>query len=313
MCEKMLPSVSQTEFYTIFAPHFQKNNCRIMPVKMRLARHGRKRYAFYHIVVADSRAPRDGRYIERIGMYNPNSNPATIDLDFDKAYDWLVKGAQPTDTVRAILSYKGVLYKKHLMGGVKKGAFDEDEAERRLEKWLTEKEAKIQAQKERIEGETNAELKKRLEAEAKLNEERAAAIAAKNAELAGEVEDEKEAEPAEESTEESAEAAETATAEKEEVAEEPKKEEVAEPAKEEVAEEPKKEEKAAEPVKEEKAEEPAPAKEESAEKPAATEEKEEAKEEEEKKPEAPAAEAKSEEAEKEEKKEEAPKDKGANS
>jgi len=129
-------------------------------------------------VVADSRAPRDGRYIERIGMYNPNTNPATIDLDFDKAYDWLVKGAQPTDTVRAILSYKGVLYKKHLMGGVKKGAFDEDEAERRLEKWMAEKEAKIQAQKERIEGETNAELKKRLEAEAKLNEERAAAIAA---------------------------------------------------------------------------------------------------------------------------------------
>lgn len=91
-----------------------------MPVKMRLARHGRKRYAYYHIVVADSRAPRDGRYIERIGTYNPNTNPATIDLDFDKAYDWLVKGAQPTDTVKAILSYKGVLYKKHLMGGVKK-------------------------------------------------------------------------------------------------------------------------------------------------------------------------------------------------
>ena len=265
-----------------------------MPVKMRLTRHGRKRYAFYHIVVADSRAPRDGRYIERIGMYNPNSNPATIDLDFDKAYDWLVKGAQPTDTVRAILSYKGVLYKKHLMGGVKKGAFDEEEAERRLEKWLTEKEAKIQAQKDRIEGETNAELKKRLEAEAKLNEERAAAIAAKNAELAAEVEDENEAETAEESTEESA-ATETATAEKEEVAEEPKKEE-----------------KVADPVKEEKAEEAAPAKEESAEKPAA-EEKEKAKEKEEEKPEAPAAEAKSEEAEKEEKKEEAPKDKGANS
>jgi small subunit ribosomal protein S16 len=294
MGEKSIASISQTDFYTIFAPHFQKNNFRIMPVKMRLTRHGRKRYAFYHIVVADSRAPRDGRYIERIGMYNPNSNPATIDLDFDKAYDWLVKGAQPTDTVRAILSYKGVLYKKHLMGGVKKGAFDEEEAERRLEKWLTEKEAKIQAQKDRIEGETNAELKKRLEAEAKLNEERAAAIAAKNAELAAEVEDENEAETAEESTEESA-ATETATAEKEEVAEEPKKEE-----------------KAAEPLKEEKAEEAAPEKEERAEKPAA-EEKEEAKEKEEEKPEAPAAEAKSEEAEKEEKKEEAPKDKGANS
>jgi len=157
-----------------------------MPVKMRLARHGRKRYAYYHIVIADSRAPRDGRYIERIGMYNPNTNPATIDLDFDKAYDWLTKGAQPTDTVRAILSYKGVLYKKHLMAGVKKGAFDEEEAQRRLEKWLAEKEAKIQAKKESIEGEVSAKTKKFLEAETKKKEEKAAAIAAKNAELAEE-------------------------------------------------------------------------------------------------------------------------------
>ncbi len=159
-----------------------------MPVKMRLARHGRKRYAYYHIVVADSRAPRDGRYIERIGSYNPNTNPATIDLDFDKAYDWLTKGAQPTDTVRAILSYKGVLYKKHLMGGVKKGAFDEDEAEKRLEKWLTEKEAKIQAKKDRLAGDADAAIKKQFEAEIKIKEERAAAIAAKNAELSAEAE-----------------------------------------------------------------------------------------------------------------------------
>ena len=160
-----------------------------MPVKMRLARHGRKRYAYYHIVVADSRAPRDGRYIERIGSYNPNTDPATIDLDFDKAYDWLVKGAQPTDTVRAILSYKGVLYKKHLMGGVKKGAFDEDEAERRLDNWLAEKEAKIQAKKDRLAGEEEDAIKKQLEAETKINEERAAAIAARNAELAAEAEE----------------------------------------------------------------------------------------------------------------------------
>jgi small subunit ribosomal protein S16 len=157
-----------------------------MPVKMRLARHGRKRYAYYHIVVADSRAPRDGRYIERIGTYNPNSNPATIDLDFDKAYDWLVKGAQPTDTVKAILSYKGVLYKKHLMGGVKKGAFDEAEAEKRLDNWLTEKDAKIQAKIDRLAGEADAEVKKQLEAEAKVNEAKAKALAAKNAELAAE-------------------------------------------------------------------------------------------------------------------------------
>src|SRR5680860_10508 len=157
-----------------------------MPVKMRLARHGRKRYAYYHIVVADSRAPRDGRYIERIGTYNPNSNPATIDLDFDKAFDWLTKGAQPTDTVRAILSYQGVLYKKHLMGGVKKGAFDEAEAERRLDNWMTEKDAKILAKIDRLAGDADAEFKKQLAAEVKVNEQKLAVIAAKNAELQAE-------------------------------------------------------------------------------------------------------------------------------
>jgi small subunit ribosomal protein S16 len=180
-----------------------------MPVKMRLARHGRKRYAYYHIVVADSRAPRDGRYIERIGSYNPNSNPATIDLDFDKAYDWLVKGAQPTDTVRAILSYKGVLYKKHLMGGVKKGAFDEAEAEKRLEKWMAEKDAKIQAKVDRLAGDADAAIRKQLEAEAKVNEERAAAIAAKNAELAAEAKAEVAEEEAEVAEEAATEVAET--------------------------------------------------------------------------------------------------------
>ncbi len=159
-----------------------------MPVKMRLSRFGRKRYAYYHIVVADSRAPRDGRYVERIGSYNPNTNPATIDLDFDKAYDWLVKGAQPTDTVKAILSYKGVLYKKHLMGGVKKGAFDEAEAEKRLDKWMAEKDAKIQAKIDRLAGDEVKAAKKQLDAEIKIKEERAAAIAAKNAELAAEAE-----------------------------------------------------------------------------------------------------------------------------
>ena len=159
-----------------------------MPVKMRLARHGRKRYAYYHIVVADSRAPRDGRYIERIGTYNPNSNPATIDLDFDKAFDWLTKGAQPTDTVKQILSYKGVLYKMHLMGGVKKGAFDEAEAEKRLDNWVTEKEAKVQAKIDRLAGEADEEVKKQLEAEAKVNEERAAAIAKRDSDLAAEAE-----------------------------------------------------------------------------------------------------------------------------
>ena len=107
-----------------------------MPVKIRLARRGKKGYPFYHIVVADSRAPRDGKFIENIGSYNPNTNPATINLDFEKALDWLQKGAQPTDTCRAILSYKGVLMKKHLLGGVSKGAFTQEVAEAKFAQWL---------------------------------------------------------------------------------------------------------------------------------------------------------------------------------
>jgi small subunit ribosomal protein S16 len=158
-----------------------------MAVKMRLARHGRKQYAFYHIVVANSRAPRDGRYIERIGSYNPNTNPATIDLEFDKALDWLEKGAQPTDTVRAILSYKGVLLKKHLKGGVNKGALTEEVAEQRFEAWMNEKSATIQAKKDRLSNEADKGRKKQLEAETKANEARAAAQAARNAALAKEV------------------------------------------------------------------------------------------------------------------------------
>jgi small subunit ribosomal protein S16 len=168
-----------------------------MPAKIRLARHGRKRYAFYHIVVADSRAPRDGRYKERIGSYDPNTNPATIDLDFDKALDWLQKGAQPTDTVRAILSYKGVLYKNHLQGGVRKGAFSEEEAEKKFDIWLTEKEAKIQAKKDRLSNDVSTKVKKQLAAETKIREEKSAAIAAKNAELAAEAQAEKDAARAE--------------------------------------------------------------------------------------------------------------------
>jgi small subunit ribosomal protein S16 len=189
------PKIPCTVFYSIFAPHFQKNK-RFMSVKMRLARHGRKRYAYYHIVVADSRSPRDGRYIETIGTYNPNSNPATINLDFDKAYNWLTNGAQPTDTVKAILSYKGVLYKKHLMGGVKKGAFDIAEAEKRLDNWMTEKDAKIQAKIDRLAGDADAEVKKQMAAEAKVKELKSAAIAAKNAELAAEAKAKRDAERA---------------------------------------------------------------------------------------------------------------------
>ena len=121
-----------------------------MAVKIRLARHGKKGYAFYHIVAADSRAPRDGKFIEKLGTYNPNTNPATIDLDFGKALDWLQKGAQPTDTCRAILSYKGVMYKKHLLGGVAKGAFTETEAEARFNKWMEAKAGKIEAKANKL-------------------------------------------------------------------------------------------------------------------------------------------------------------------
>ncbi len=176
-----------------------------MSVKIRLARHGRKRRAFYHIVVADSRAPRDGKYIERIGSYNPNTNPATIDLNFEKALAWLQNGAQPTDTARAILSYEGVMMKKHLLGGVKKGAFDEAAAEEKFQAWKKEKEAKINAKKEGL-SKADAEAKQaRLDAEAKVNAERAEAIAKKAAEaLAAEEEAAKANEEAanEETTEE---------------------------------------------------------------------------------------------------------------
>jgi small subunit ribosomal protein S16 len=114
-----------------------------MPVKMRLQRKGRKQRPFYHIVVADARSPRDGRFIEKLGIYNPMTVPATIELDREKAYDWLTKGAQPTDTVRAILRFKGVLYKKHLMRGVKKGAMTPEEAETKFVEWVDVKESKI--------------------------------------------------------------------------------------------------------------------------------------------------------------------------
>jgi small subunit ribosomal protein S16 len=154
-----------------------------MAVKIRLARKGRKKLAFYHIVVADSRSPRDGRYIEKIGSYNPVTNPATIELDFGKALGWLQNGALPTDTCRAILSYKGVLMKKHLLEGVKKGAFDEAEATKRFEEWIKQNEAKIEAKKSSLEKSQDDELGKKLSGEKKVNEARAAKLAKKNADL----------------------------------------------------------------------------------------------------------------------------------
>ena len=124
-----------------------------MAVKIRLQRKGRKKRPFYHIVIADARSPRDGRFIEKIGVYNPMTVPATIELDRDKAFDWLTKGAQPTDTVRAILRFKGVLYKKHLMRGVKKGAMSIEEAENKFEAWVDSKENKIAARREKAQQE----------------------------------------------------------------------------------------------------------------------------------------------------------------
>lgn len=126
-----------------------------MPVKIRLQRRGRKQRPFYHIVVADVRAPRDGRFIEKIGTYNPMTKPATIDLDRDRAFDWLMKGAQPTDTARAILRFKGVMYKKHLYRGVKKGALTQEQADEMFQKWVAAKDEKVEARRLASKAETD--------------------------------------------------------------------------------------------------------------------------------------------------------------
>ena len=155
-----------------------------MAVKIRLARHGKKNHAYFHIVVADSRAPRDGRLIETLGTYNPNTDPATINLDQERALYWITTGAQPTLTARRLLSYKGVLLKKHLQEGIAKGALTQEQADAKWEAWMQEKEAKVAAKKGLLEQETREETKKRLEAEAKVNKERAAALLAKREEVA---------------------------------------------------------------------------------------------------------------------------------
>lgn len=158
-----------------------------MATKIRLARHGKKGYPVYHIVVADSRSPRDGKFIEKLGVYNPNTNPATIDLNFESALKWIGVGAQPTDTTRAILSYKGVLYMHHLNGGVKKGAFTAEQAEVKFAKWATEKEAQIAAKCTSLKGAAAKEAKERLANEVKIKEAKAAALATKLAEAAAAV------------------------------------------------------------------------------------------------------------------------------
>lgn len=147
-----------------------------MSVKIRLQRHGKKSKPFYWIVAADARAKRDGKYLEKIGTYNPNTNPATIDLKIDDAVKWLQNGAQPTDTARAILSYKGVMLKNHLAGGVRKGALTEEQAEEKFSAWLAEKENKIDAKKDGLSKADAEEKAKILAAEKEVNAKRLADV-----------------------------------------------------------------------------------------------------------------------------------------
>ena len=186
-----------------------------MPAKIRLQRHGKKGQPFYHIVIADGRSPRDGKFIEKIGTYNPLTEPAQINLKFDRALYWYSIGAVPTDTVRSLLSKKGVMLKYHLLQGVKKGAMTEEQAEVKFQTWMKEKEAKMAEIAKTKEEKARGEKKTRLEAEKKVNEDRAAELAKKRlAEL--------EAKKAEEAAAEAAEApAEEAAAEEAPVAEAP--------------------------------------------------------------------------------------------
>ena len=178
-----------------------------MATKIRLQRNGRKGYAFYSIVIADARAPRDGRFTEKIGTYNPNTNPATVDLNFERALHWVMVGAQPTDTVRNILSREGVYMKKHLLGGVAKGAFDEAQAEAKFNAWKENKQSGLAALKAKEEEAKKAEAKARLEAEKKVNEVKAKALAEKKAAEAAAKAEAEAAANAEEATEAPAEEA----------------------------------------------------------------------------------------------------------
>ncbi|NVK48758.1 MAG: 30S ribosomal protein S16 [Cyclobacteriaceae bacterium] len=153
-----------------------------MSVKIRLARRGRKKMAIYDVVVADARAPRDGRFIEKIGTYNPNTNPASININNERALQWLLNGAQPTDTVKAMLSYRGVMLKKHLQIGVVKGAITQEQADAKFEAWVAEKEAKIQSKVDSIGKAKEEARQKALEAEAAKNQARLDAIKAREEE-----------------------------------------------------------------------------------------------------------------------------------
>lgn len=206
-----------------------------MPVKIRLQRHGKKGKPFYWVVAADSRAKRDGKFLEKLGTYNPNTNPATINLDVDGSVKWLSNGAQPTDTARAILSYKGVMMKHHLLGGVRKGAFTEEQAEEKFKAWVEEKEKSVAAKVGGLDKAKADAKAKALEAEKEVSDKRAAAALP---EVEEEVIEESApiVEEAEAVVEETTEVAEEAPAQ-EEVAGEPEaKVEEVEPAKEEAPE-----------------------------------------------------------------------------
>lgn len=155
-----------------------------MATKIRLQRHGKKGKPFFHIVAADTRAKRDGRYIEKLGIYNPNTDPATIDVDFDKCLNWLKTGAERSDTANAILKYKGVIYKYHLDRGVLKGAMTQDQADAKFDKWLIEKEAKLEGQVTSIAKAADADEKAKFKVETEIKEARAKVLLAKSSELA---------------------------------------------------------------------------------------------------------------------------------
>jgi small subunit ribosomal protein S16 len=165
----------------IYKPGFRTPHCKTtMATRIRLQRHGKKGKAFFHIVAADSRAKRDGKFIEKLGTYNPNTNPATIDINFDRTLNWVQVGAEMTDTARAILSYKGVLYKNHLLNGVKKGALTADQVEAKFAAWVAEKDAKISGKKDGLAKNAAADKAARMKAEADANAAKAAAVEAKN-------------------------------------------------------------------------------------------------------------------------------------
>jgi small subunit ribosomal protein S16 len=182
-----------------------------MATRIRLQRHGRKGRPIFHIVVADHRSKRDGSFIEKLGIYNPNTNPASIDLNFERALHWVQTGAQPSDTARAILKYKGVAMKKHLLDGVKKGAFNLEQAEEKFNNWLQEKENAVLNKRDNLSQAKQSALAKQLEAEKEVSNKRLAAKAAAEAPAVEEVAEEVQAE--ETSTEEAATEEPTASAE----------------------------------------------------------------------------------------------------